>query len=105
MDELGMESFLSIQTTLFKLIFLQHQRFVLETKEREPEILFVGDSLISHLIYTDMWETMFAPLHPVKKKIKKVILFTSYNNSYLPFFLVKFWHWRGPNTTCTLAPI
>ena len=45
--------------------FLQHQRFVLETKEREPEILFVGDSLISHLIYTDMWETMFAPLHPV----------------------------------------
>lgn len=68
MDELGMESFLSIQTTLFKLIFLQHQRFVLETKEREPEILFVGDSLISHLIYTDMWETMFAPLHPVKKK-------------------------------------
>uniref|UniRef100_A0A0P6F8W7 Platelet-activating factor acetylhydrolase IB subunit beta n=1 Tax=Daphnia magna TaxID=35525 RepID=A0A0P6F8W7_9CRUS len=65
MDELGMESFLSIQTTLFKLIFLQHQRFVLETKEREPEILFVGDSLISHLIYTDMWETMFAPLHPL----------------------------------------
>ncbi len=43
----------------------QHQRFVLETKEREPEVLFVGDSLIAHLLYTEMWETMFAPLHPV----------------------------------------
>nr|CAG4646316.1 EOG090X07K0 [Macrothrix elegans] len=49
-----------------KVLFLfQHQRFVTETKEREPEVLFVGDSLISHLIYTDMWETMFAPLHPL----------------------------------------
>lgn len=42
-----------------------HQRFVLETKEREPEVLFVGDSLIAHLIYTEMWEKTFSPLHPL----------------------------------------
>lgn len=45
--------------------FVQHLRFCQETKEREPEVLFVGDSLISHLLYTSIWETMFAPLHPV----------------------------------------
>jgi platelet-activating factor acetylhydrolase IB subunit beta/gamma len=44
---------------------LQHQRFVMETKEREPEVLFVGDSLIAHLLYTDLWETVFEPLHPL----------------------------------------
>lgn len=42
-----------------------HQRFVEETKEREPEVLFVGDSLIAHLIYTEVWKTLFAPLHPL----------------------------------------
>jgi len=42
-----------------------HQRFLLETKEREPEVLFVGDSLIAHLVYTDLWETLFEPLHPL----------------------------------------
>lgn len=63
--------------TIFSSIFFQHQRFVLETKEREPEILFVGDSLIAHLAYTHMWETMFAPLHPVRNsstyKLKQVV--------------------------------
>jgi len=42
-----------------------HQRFVEETKEREPEVLFVGDSLIAHLKYTEIWKTLFAPLHPL----------------------------------------
>ena len=37
----------------------------METKEREPEVLFVGDSLIAHLLYTDLWETVFEPLHPL----------------------------------------
>lgn len=67
MDELGIQSLDFSLSFYWRVCYsLQHQRFVLETKEREPEILFVGDSLISHLIYTDMWETMFAPLHPVR---------------------------------------
>ena len=49
--------------------FDQHQRFVEETKEREPEVLFVGDSLIAHLKYTEIWKTLFAPLHPVKNRL------------------------------------
>ena len=29
----------------------------------EPDVLFVGDSLIGNLQLTDLWEKWFAPLH------------------------------------------
>lgn len=77
---------------------LQHQRFVLETKEREPEILFVGDSLISHLIYTDMWETMFAPLHPVRKSLLLPSPSKHTNTTLFVFIPVKLWHRWRPDT-------
>lgn len=41
----------------------QHNRFVFETKEREPEVLFIGDSLIQQLARTELWKKMFEPLH------------------------------------------
>ncbi|CAD5123581.1 DgyrCDS11915 [Dimorphilus gyrociliatus] len=40
-----------------------HQRFVGQVKEKEPEILFIGDSLISQMALTDLWQKMFVPLH------------------------------------------
>ncbi|XP_062594996.1 platelet-activating factor acetylhydrolase IB subunit alpha2-like [Saccostrea cucullata] len=41
----------------------QHNRFITEGREREPEVLFVGDSLIQRLAQTNVWESMFEPLH------------------------------------------
>ncbi|KAL4228455.1 platelet-activating factor acetyltransferase [Mactra antiquata] len=41
----------------------QHKRFVLSTKEGEPEVVFIGDSLIQQLSQTELWNRMFEPLH------------------------------------------
>jgi platelet-activating factor acetylhydrolase IB subunit beta/gamma len=36
-----------------------------ETKLWEPEVLFIGDSLIRNLAYTEMWKNVFVPMHPL----------------------------------------
>lgn len=41
----------------------QHNAFLLEGKEREPEVLFLGDSLFAQLGQTEIWKEMFEPLH------------------------------------------
>ncbi|KAK3106945.1 hypothetical protein FSP39_003623 [Pinctada imbricata] len=41
----------------------QHARFIAEAKEKEPEVLFIGDSLILHMAHSSMWTKMFEPLH------------------------------------------
>jgi len=40
-----------------------HNRFVCETKEKEPDVLFIGDSVVQHLGQTEIWEKSFAPMH------------------------------------------
>ncbi|ELU09241.1 hypothetical protein CAPTEDRAFT_156453 [Capitella teleta] len=40
-----------------------HQRFIAEAKEREPEVLFIGDSLMQNLALTELWEKLFVPMH------------------------------------------
>ncbi|XP_065322218.1 platelet-activating factor acetylhydrolase IB subunit alpha2-like isoform X2 [Gordionus sp. m RMFG-2023] len=40
----------------------RHERYVRETKESESEILFIGDSLIEHLVQTDIWD-QFSQMH------------------------------------------
>lgn len=35
----------------------------METKEKEPDVLFIGDSLIQRLVHTEMWNNFFAPMH------------------------------------------
>ncbi|KAI0214594.1 Platelet-activating factor acetylhydrolase IB subunit gamma [Lamellibrachia satsuma] len=40
-----------------------HNRFLARTKEREPEVLFVGDSIILQLSLTNVWQKFFVPLH------------------------------------------
>ncbi|KAF0304393.1 Platelet-activating factor acetylhydrolase IB subunit beta [Amphibalanus amphitrite] len=40
-----------------------HRRFVSEAKEREPDVVFIGDSLIYHLQHSETWRRCFAPLH------------------------------------------
>jgi len=40
-----------------------HQRFLSETRDAEPEILWVGDSLIQNLFNSRIWETSFCLMH------------------------------------------
>ncbi|XP_049840794.1 platelet-activating factor acetylhydrolase IB subunit alpha1 [Schistocerca gregaria] len=40
-----------------------HNRFLLETKEKEPEVIFIGDSIIQNLVNSEMWIKDFIPLH------------------------------------------
>lgn len=41
----------------------QHNRFVLECKDKEPDVLFVGDSMVQILHQYELWRELFSPLH------------------------------------------
>lgn len=41
----------------------QHNRFVADTKDKEPDVLFVGDSLVQLLQQFEIWRELFSPLH------------------------------------------
>ena len=40
-----------------------HQRFLTETRDAEPEILWVGDDLIQNLSNSRIWENSFCLMH------------------------------------------
>lgn len=42
---------------------LQHNRFVNQAREMEPDVVFVGDSIVANMQCTDLWEKWFAPMH------------------------------------------
>lgn len=48
---------------ILKFESFQHNRFLLESKEKEPEVLFIGDSIIQNMVHSDMWNKNFIPLH------------------------------------------
>uniref|UniRef100_A0A8C6U191 Platelet-activating factor acetylhydrolase IB subunit alpha2 n=1 Tax=Neogobius melanostomus TaxID=47308 RepID=A0A8C6U191_9GOBI len=41
----------------------QHTRFVQECKDAEPDVLFVGDSMVQLMQQYDIWRELFSPLH------------------------------------------
>uniref|UniRef100_UPI00398EEC45 platelet-activating factor acetylhydrolase IB subunit gamma n=1 Tax=Pristiophorus japonicus TaxID=55135 RepID=UPI00398EEC45 len=41
----------------------QHNRYVADTKDKEPDVLFVGDSLVQLLHQFEIWRQLFSPLH------------------------------------------
>ncbi|KAK5859183.1 hypothetical protein PBY51_003267 [Eleginops maclovinus] len=41
----------------------QHTRFVQECKDAEPDVLFVGDSMIQLMRQNEVWRELFSPLH------------------------------------------
>ncbi|XP_029304593.1 platelet-activating factor acetylhydrolase IB subunit alpha2 [Cottoperca gobio] len=41
----------------------QHTRFVQECKDAEPDVLFVGDSMIQLMQQYEVWRELFSPLH------------------------------------------
>nr|ADD38229.1 Platelet-activating factor acetylhydrolase IB subunit gamma [Lepeophtheirus salmonis] len=40
-----------------------HQRFVSEARESEPEVLWLGDFAIQHLVNADIWNRRFCQMH------------------------------------------
>ncbi|XP_032835689.1 platelet-activating factor acetylhydrolase IB subunit alpha2-like [Petromyzon marinus] len=40
-----------------------HESYVIECKSKEPEILFVGDSMVQLLGQYEIWKRLFSPLH------------------------------------------
>ncbi|KAK7105322.1 platelet-activating factor acetylhydrolase IB subunit alpha1-like [Littorina saxatilis] len=40
-----------------------HHAYMLEGKEREPEVVFLGDSIFQQLQQTEIWHEMFEPMH------------------------------------------
>ncbi|KAJ8287722.1 hypothetical protein COCON_G00003810 [Conger conger] len=40
-----------------------HNRFVSDSKDKEPDVLFVGDSLVQLLHQFEVWRELFRPLH------------------------------------------
>uniref|UniRef100_A0A8C5KAN7 Platelet-activating factor acetylhydrolase IB subunit alpha2 n=1 Tax=Jaculus jaculus TaxID=51337 RepID=A0A8C5KAN7_JACJA len=41
----------------------QHNRFVLDCKDNEPDVLFVGDSVVQLMQQYEIWRELFFPLH------------------------------------------
>ncbi|XP_076843766.1 platelet-activating factor acetylhydrolase IB subunit alpha2-like [Brachyhypopomus gauderio] len=41
----------------------QHNRFVQECKDAEPDVLFVGDSMVQLMQQQEVWRQLFSPLH------------------------------------------
>ncbi|BES90203.1 Platelet-activating factor acetylhydrolase [Nesidiocoris tenuis] len=41
----------------------QHNHHISETKEREPEVVLIGDSIIHHLQLRPIWSELYEPLH------------------------------------------
>lgn len=54
-----------------KLCQLQHNRFLSETREKDADVIFIGDSIIQALQHTDVWNEWFAPLHCLNFGIHK----------------------------------
>lgn len=40
-----------------------HNRFVTDSKDKEPDVLFVGDSLVQLMHEFEVWRKLFSPLH------------------------------------------
>lgn len=46
-----------------RVIFSQHSRLLAETKEKEPDVIFIGDQIIQELQQRPIWNDIFEPLH------------------------------------------
>ncbi|KAK3775396.1 hypothetical protein RRG08_046657 [Elysia crispata] len=40
-----------------------HKHFLHDAKEKEPEVVLIGDSLIRNVVWSPIWKRMFEPLH------------------------------------------
>lgn len=48
---------------------LQHKRFLSECREKDAEVLFIGDCVLETLQHTQTWNQYFAPMHSLNFSI------------------------------------
>lgn len=50
----------------------KHKFFLLSlnSKEKDPDVIFLGDCILEALQFTDIWNTLFAPLHCLNFSIR-----------------------------------
>lgn len=44
-------------------LYLKHKRFLSECREKDPDVIFIGDCILQSLHQTEVWNAYFAPLH------------------------------------------
>lgn len=49
--------------------FWKHKRFLSECREKDPDVLFIGDCILETLQHTQTWNQYFAPLHSLNFSI------------------------------------
>ncbi|XP_062534197.1 platelet-activating factor acetylhydrolase IB subunit beta homolog [Armigeres subalbatus] len=47
-----------------------HKRFVQECKEKDPDVMFVGDCILEALQFTEYWNSHFVPMHCLNFSIR-----------------------------------
>lgn len=50
--------------------FFQHKRFLSECREKDPDVIFIGDGILESLQYTEYYNQFFAPLHCLNFSIR-----------------------------------
>ena len=63
MDDDG-ELYQYIRIRILRNLF-QHQRFLSEARDGEPEVIWIGDSLIQNLFNSRIWDQSFCLMHSV----------------------------------------
>lgn len=48
---------------IFKLDYFQHYKFIRQSQDIDPEVIFIGDSLIQYMQLTSTWMKWFVPMH------------------------------------------
>lgn len=60
----GINRYYVLKLTINNIFFLlQHNRFLSETREKDPDVIFIGDSILQALQYSETWNELFAPFH------------------------------------------
>lgn len=54
---------------MLKLLCLQHKRFLSECREKDAEVIFIGDCVLETLQHTQTWNQYFAPMHSLNFSI------------------------------------
>lgn len=57
-------------TTQSYFNFFQHKRFLSECREKDPDVIFIGDGILESLQYTEYYNQFFAPLHCLNFSIR-----------------------------------
>nr|XP_012303152.1 platelet-activating factor acetylhydrolase IB subunit gamma-like [Aotus nancymaae] len=53
----------TVEYLLHRRVMSEHHRFVADSKDKEPEVVFIGDSLVQLMHQCEIWRELVSPLH------------------------------------------